>query len=125
MEQVLRKLLDNSVKHLQALEGRKHITFKIITAEGEEFGNLEVKPVKQKKKKRASLYPFGELTNYVAPIMSAVKPDQVVSIPIGKYDAERIRSNACSWASANWGKATYSSTVHKGKNSVEIYRFPA
>lgn len=125
MEQVLRKLLDQSVKHLQALEGRKHITFKIITAEGEEFGNLEVKPVKKKKKKSASLYPHGELTKYVTPIMSGVKPDQVVSIPVGKYDAERLRSNACSWASATWGKGTYSSTVPKGKNSVEIYRFPA
>ena len=124
MEQVLRKLLENSVKHLQALEGRGHITFKIITVEGEEFGSLEIKPIKQKKKKRPSLYPHGELTNYVTPIMSGVKPDQVVSIPIGKYNAERVRSNACSWASTNWGKATYSSTVPKGKNSVEIYRFP-
>jgi len=124
MEQVLRKLLDQSVKHLQALEGRGHITFKIITAAGEEFGSLEVKPIKQKKKKRPSLYPHGELTKYVTPIMSGVKPDQVVSIPIGKYNAERVRSNACSWASTNWGKATYSSTVPKGKNSVEIYRFP-
>ncbi len=124
MEQVLTKLLNQSIKHLTALEGRGHVQFKIITATGLEYGSLEIKPAK-KKKKKASLYPFGELTKYVAPIMSGVKPDQVVSIPVGKYDAERLRSNACSWASANWGKATYSSTVPKGKNSVEIYRFPA
>jgi hypothetical protein len=124
MEQVLRKLLDNSVKHLQALEGRKHITFKIITAEGEEFGNLEVKPIKQKKKKSASPYPHGELTNYVTPLLSDVKPDQVVCIPVGKYDAERVRSTACSVGTVTWGRGTYSSTVSKGTNSVEIYRFP-
>jgi len=124
MEQVLRKLLDNSVKHLQALEGRKHITFKIITAEGEEFGNLEVKPVKKKKKKSASPYPHGELTNYVTPFLSDVKPDQVVCIPVAKYDAERVRSTACSVGTVTWGKGTYSSTVQKNKNTIEIYRFP-
>lgn len=125
MEQVFRKLLDNSVKHLQALEGRGHITFKIITTEGgEEFGNLEVKPIKQKKNKRPSLYPHGEITNYALPVLLSVKPDQVVSIPIGKYDPEVLRSTACSWASKTWGKGTYSSTVCKSKNSIEIYRFP-
>jgi hypothetical protein len=124
MEQVLRKLLDHSVKHLQALEGRGHIAFKIVTAAGEEFGSLEIKPVKQKKKKRPSLYPHGEITNYALPVLLSVKPDQVASIPIGKYDPEILRSTACSWASKTWGKATYSSTVCKNKNSVEIYRFP-
>ena len=126
MEQVLRKLLDNSVKHLQALEGRGLIEFKVFTIDGEEFGKMKaVKPkAKKEKKRRSSLYPHGELTKYVTPIMSGVKPDQVISIPIGKYDAERLRSNACSWASTTWGKGTYSSTVPKGKNSVEIYRFP-
>ncbi len=124
MEQVLRKLLDQSVKHLQALEGRNHIAFKVVTAAGEEFGNLEVKPTKQKKKKRASLHPHGEIRQYLLPILKDVKPDQVVNIPIGRYKAESIRGNACSWCTTVWGKGTYSSTVPKGKNSVEIYRFP-
>lgn len=127
MEQVLRKLLDQSVKHLQALEGRGLIEFKVFTIDGEEFGKMKVtKPkVKKEKKKRASPYPHGELTNYVAPILSDVKPDQVICIPIGKYDSERVRSTACSIATAAWGKGTYSSTVPKGTNRVELYRFPA
>jgi len=125
MEQVLRKLLDQSVKHLQALEGRGLIEFKIFTSDGEEFGKIKVAKPKAKSKKRPSPYPHGELTNYVTPFMADVKPDQVVTIPVGKYDAERIRSNACSWATVSWGKGTYSSTVHKSKNVVEIYRFPA
>jgi len=124
MEQVLRKLLEQSVKHLQALENRGHITFKVIAADGEEFGNLEVKPIKQKKKKRALAYPHGEIRQWLLPILKDVKPDQVVSIPIGKYNAESIRGNACSWCTTVWGKGTYSSTVPKGKNAIEIYRFP-
>ena len=125
MEQVLRKLLDQSVKHLQALEGRGLIEFKIFTSDGEEFGKIKVAKPKVKSKKRPSPYPHGELTNYVTPFMANVKHDQVVTIPVGKYDAERIRSNACSWATVSWGRGTYSSTVHKNKNVVEIYRFPA
>jgi hypothetical protein len=126
MEQVLRKLLDQSVKHLQALEGRGLIEFKVFTLDGEEFGKMKVtKPkAKKEKKKRPSPYPHGELTNHVTPFLSNVKPDQVVCIPVGKYDAERVRGTACSVATAAWGRATYSSTVSKGTNSVEIYRFP-
>jgi hypothetical protein len=126
MEQVLRKLLDQSVKHLLALEGRGLVEFKVFTIDGEEFGKMKaVKPkVKKEKKKRPSLYPHGELTNYVTPILADVKPDQVICIPVGKYDAERVRSTACSVASATWGRATYSSTVQKNKNTIEIYRFP-
>lgn len=124
MEQVLRKLLDQSVKNLIALEGRGHITFKVITTEGEEFGNLEVKPVEKKKKKRKSSLPHGEIRQYLLPILKDVQPDQVVTIPLRSYKAESIRGNACSWCTTVWGKGTYSSTVPKGKNSVEIYRFP-
>jgi len=125
MEQVLRKLLDQSVKHLQALEGRGLIEFKVFTIDGEEFGKMKATKPKKKAKKRPSPYPHGELTNYVTPFMTDVKPDQVVTIPVSKYDPERIRSIACSWASSTWGKNTYSSTVPKGSNNVEIYRFPA
>lgn len=127
MEQVLRKLLDQSIKHLQALEGRGLIEFKVFTIDGEEFGKMKaVKPkAKKEKKKRPSPYPHGELTKYIAPIMEGIKPDQVVTIPVGKYDAERLRSTACSIATAAWGRGTYASTVPKGTDRVEIYRFPA
>jgi len=125
MEQVLRKLLDQSVKNLAALEGRGLIEFKVFTIDGEEFGKMKATKPKKKSKKRASPYPHGELTTYVVPFMADVKHDQVVTIPVGKYDSERIRSIACSWATATWGKGTYSSTVPRGSNNVEIYRFPA
>jgi hypothetical protein len=124
MEQILKKLLDQAVKNLTALEGRGLIEFKIFTLDGEEFGKIKVAKPKPKSKKRSSPYPHGELTNYVTPFMADVKPDQVLTIPVGKYDAERIRSNACSWATTAWGKGTYSSTVPKDKKHVEIYRFP-
>jgi methionyl-tRNA formyltransferase len=124
MEQVLRKLLDHSVKHLQALEGRGLIKFKVITQAGEEFGNLEIKPIKQKEKKRASLYPHGELRQYVLPMIKDVQPDHVVKLPVGKYSPETIRGNASSWCSSVWGTGSYSSTISKDKKHVEIYRFP-
>lgn len=124
MEQVLNKILKQSVKHLAALEGRGHIRFKVITAAGLEYGSLEIRPVEKKKKKKPSPYPHGEIRQYLLPMLKDIKPDQVVNIPVGKYDPESIRGNACSWCTTAWGKGTYSSTVPKHKSSVEIYRFP-
>jgi hypothetical protein len=124
MEQVFKKLLDQSVKNLVALEGRGLIEFKIFTIDGEEFGKMKAVKPKSKKKKKASAYPYGEIRQYLLPILSNVKPDEVVSIPIGKYDAETVRGNACSWCTGAWGSATYKSVVNKDKKTVEIYRFP-
>lgn len=123
MEKVLRKLLDQSVKNLIALEGRGHIEFKVITAAGKEYGGLQLKAV-SKKKKKASVYPHGEIRQYLLPLLADVKPDQVVTIPLGKYDAETVRGNACSWCTGAWGSATYKSSIDKVKKTVEIYRFP-
>lgn len=124
MEQVLKKILNQSIKHLTALESRGHIQFKIITAAGLEYGKLEIRPVEKKRKKKAAAYPYGEIRQYLLPILKDIKPDQVVNIPVGKYSPESIRGNACSWCSTAWGKGTYSSTIPKDKSSVEIYRFP-
>lgn len=124
MEQVLKKLLNQSIKHLTALEGRGHIEFKIVTAAGLEYGSLKLRPVEKKKKKKASQHPHGEIRQYLLPILKDVKPDQVVNIPVGNYHPESIRGNACSWCTTVWGKGTYSSTIPKDKSSVEIYRFP-
>jgi hypothetical protein len=57
MEQVLRKLLDQSVKHLQALEGRGLIEFKVFTLDGEEFGKMKVVKPKVRRKRRNALHP--------------------------------------------------------------------
>ena len=127
MEQVFRKLLDQSVKNLVALEGRGLIEFKVFTIDGEEFGKMKaVKPkAKKDKKKRVSAYPHGEIRKYLLPLLQNVQPDQVVSIPLTKYDAETLRGNACSWCTTVWGSGTYKTAIDKVKNTLEIYRFPA
>ena len=125
MEKVLKKVLNNSIKQLIALEERAHIRFKVITADGLEYGNLKLKVVEQKKKKRASHYPHGEIRHYVLPFIKDIQPDQIARIPVDKYDFESIRGNTCSWCTTVWGKGTYSSAVDKEKRIVEIYRFPA
>lgn len=125
MEKVLKKVLNTSIKQLLALEERAHIRFKVVTADGLEYGSLTIKNDKNKKKKKSSLYPYGEIRQYILPFVQNITPDQVVSIPIGRYDLETVRGNTCSWCTGAWGKGTYSSTVDKEKRTVEIYRFPA
>lgn len=124
MEKVLKKVLNNSIKQLLALEERDHIKFKVITADGLEYGSLTIKNDK-KKKKRASHYPHGEIRHYILPFVKDIQPDQVARIPVGSYNFESIRGNTCSWCTTVWGKGTYSSVVDKEKRTVEIYRFPA
>lgn len=127
MEQVFKKLLDQSVKNLSALENRGVIEFKIFTKDGEEFGKMKaIRPrVKKEKKKRVSTYPHGEIRKYLLPMLQDTKTDQVVSIPLGKYDAEILRGNACSWCTTVWGSGAYKTAIDKVKNTLEIYRFPA
>ena len=102
------------------LEGRKLVQFKIFSVDGGEYGALPV--VEDKPRKAASKYPHGEIRQYVLPFVENLMPDGVVSIPFKKYDAESIRGNACSWCTTVWGKQTYSTTVNKDKQTVEVYR---
>jgi hypothetical protein len=122
MEQVFNKMLQRAVRDLELLEGRKLIQFKIFSVDGGEYGDLPVVEEETKKKKAASKYPHGEVRQYTLPFIESLMPDGIVSIPFNKYDAESIRGNVCSWCTTVWGKQSYSTTVNRDKQTVEIYR---
>ena len=125
MEQIFRRMLMKAVHDLEVLERKGYIDFKIFTKEGdEEYGSLKaVAPKVEKVRTRAaSEYPIGEVRNYILPFLENVQPDGVTSVPVGKYNPENVRGNACSWCTTHWGKGTYSSTYNKEKKTVEIYR---
>jgi methionyl-tRNA formyltransferase len=124
MELVFQKMMEKAVKDLDALERKGHLQFKVFTTEGKEYGTLKAATpkVKKERKRSANIFPMGEVRNYILPYLKDLKPDNIVSIPVGKYPAENLRGNVCSWCTVNWGKGTYSSTFNKEKQSVEIYR---
>lgn len=94
------------------------IKYKLITAEGEEFGTLEVKPVRTR---RALAHPYGEVRNYYRHILdlnAAIGSVQVV--PIGSYEPEQMRGNIGSLLSNKWGKGSYTTAVTS--TSIEVLR---
>jgi hypothetical protein len=127
MEQIFQKMLEKAVKDLNTLQSHKLLSFKVVTAEGGEYGDLVTKKAKKFKAKTSrtrgpAKYPAGELRNYIMPFVESLKPDQIVSIPTGTFLPEVVRGNVCAWCSKVWGKGTYSSTYNKTTKAVEIYR---
>ena len=122
MEQVFNKMLQRAVRDLELLEGRKLVQFKIFSVDGGEYGDLPVVEDEPKRKKASSKYPHGEIRQYALPFIENLMPDGVVSIPFKKYEAESIRGNVCSWCTTVWGTKTYSTTINKDNQTVEVYR---
>ena len=120
MEQLFKKQLEVAVKTLTALQRRGHVSFKVFVGD-EEYGDLEVVR-KAKRTRSTSLHPFGAVRDYVVPFLDALKPDEIVSIPFNQFDPESLRGNACAWATTKWGKGSYSTTVNRELQTVEIYR---
>ena len=116
MKDIQVKELQRAVKFIDALG----CTYKIITPEGEEFGTLEVKPTKDRK--RAPLrYPYGEISKFYKPQLNLqAEIGEVQEIAIGKFTAEDIRNGVSSMLSREWGVDTYTTNINN--SAVEILR---
>lgn len=95
--------------------------FKIITADGQEYGQLTVAQPKQRKTK-VYLRPVGELHAYYSPFIVDVKPGEAVQVPFGPYEAEDVRGPITAWCCSHWGKGNYMTVVNRDKRCVEVLR---
>ena len=127
MEAVFQKILKSSVVGLLQLQGKGFVQFKVICGE-KEWGDLEVmkeKPVEKKPRYyHQNDVPYGFMKEYVLKYLKELQPNDVVEIPYPPHDYEVVRSNATSYASKFWGKGSYTTTVNKEKQVIEIYRHP-
>lgn len=123
MEQLFKKQLDAAIKTLSNLQRRGHLNFKVVIG-NEEHGDLEVVR-KAKRTRSVSVHPFGAVRDYVMPFLESLKHDQIVSIPVNNFDAESLRGNVCAWCTITWGKGTYSTTLNREAQTVEVYRHEA
>lgn len=121
MEKIFSEMLDKTIRNLDALQKRGYITYKVFTAD-DEWGDLEVVTEEKKKKKNPTKYPIGTLRNHFLPYVANLAPDELTTIPADKFDLEEVRGSACAWCSVAWGKGSYTSTVNRKTNCVEIYR---
>jgi hypothetical protein len=117
MKDIQRKEFSRVLKFVESLG----CSYKIITDEGEEFGTLEVAPVKTR---RPLVYKYGEIANWYRPFVDLNAGIGVVQeIPCGKFTSETVRSGLCSWLTREWGKETYVTSITD--THVELMRTTA
>ena len=127
MEVVFQKILKSALTGLLQLQGKGLVQFKVICGD-KEWGELEV--MKQKPVDRKLRYyetdntPYGFMRDYVLKYLTDLQPNQVIEIPYPPHQPEVVRSNAGAYASKLWGASTYTTTVNKEKQVIEIYRHP-
>ena len=115
--QVITKTIAKAVELLKA-SGAK---FKVISPNGDEFGELEVAPEKQKTFR----FTRGELSSFYKPLLENLKVGEVATFKNpdpAKYDIEDFRSSACSWISKEWGIGAHTSTIDRTFDTLEILR---
>ena len=95
-------------------------TYKVITPDGEEFGELQVAAPKTGKRAPRK-HPYGAVVAHVRKRLdmdSAV--DVVQEVECGVLDPEVVRSSICTVLTAAWGKDTYTTATQPG--TVEVMR---
>lgn len=108
MLEIQKQQLERSVRFIASLG----CSFKVITPDGEEFGELEV--TQKKKITRSPLHhPYGDVSaQYKPQINLQAEIGSVQRIDYGKFGAEEIRGGVCSYLSKRWGKKTYTTLAH-------------
>tara|TARA_R110000822_G_scaffold44823_1_gene120160 strand:+ start:200 stop:559 length:360 start_codon:yes stop_codon:yes gene_type:complete len=105
MKDLQRKELNRVLMFIDSL-GCK---YKILADDGEEFGTLELAPI---RKKKPSIYVHGEIARWYRPHVDLdVGVGVVQEIPLGKFHGETIRGGMCSWLTKVWGKETYVTSI--------------
>lgn len=115
--QVITKTIAKAVELLKA-SGAK---FKVISPNGEEFGELEVVAAKQKTFR----FAHGEVCNIYRAQLSSLAVGDVATIvnpDPTKYDLEDIRGSAASWIGKHWGTDAHTSTIDRTFDTIEILR---
>lgn len=92
--------------------------FKIITPDGTEYGELEVKEIRRRK--FTHTYPPGTLQALYSPYINDLQPGQVAQIPYGDFPKEDLRSAVTAYCSYKWGNGSYRSCITD--QHVEILR---
>ena len=88
-------------------------SFKIITPEGEEFGELEIKTSGAGVTRGPRKYPYGTLTAHARGSVDLTAPvGSVQVIPCDQFDTESVRSAVCTLLTNKWGPKTYVTSGH-------------
>ena len=117
MKDIQKRELTRAIDLIKALG----CTYKVITPDGEAFGELEVVTKKPKAERAPRKDPYGAVVAYSREKLDMNAAVGVVQeVPCGAFDAESLRSSLCNVLTKAWGKDTYTTAAHH--NKVEVMR---
>lgn len=114
MKDIQKRELIRSIKLIESLG----CSFRIITPEGESFGELKV--VEPKIRIRAERrYPYGSLAKHIREHVDLnAGVGSVQEIFCAEFDVESLRSAACNILTGAWGKDTYVTVAYPDRFEV-------
>lgn len=124
LPQTYQTMLERAINTLKMMKEKADIDFVVYS----EAHNIKVGTIKLdkvgKRTRIASKLPRGTMTNYVAPFIDNLAPDELVTIPIGSFELGALQSSIASRATILWGKGSYTALRTKDRKSVELWRLP-
>lgn len=116
MPAVIKQTVEKAVKLLDATGS----SYKVITADGTEYGKLEVVP--PRKRKINTDREYGAIRKYYDRFVKYdAQIGDVFEIPVSQgFTAEEIRGGVCAKLTGHWGKGTYTTAIVEDR--VQILR---
>lgn len=117
MKDIQKRELVRSIELIKALG----CTFKVITPDGEAFGDLEVVEPRTRKVRRALKHPYGTITAHIKKYIDMDPPiGTVQEIPCAEFEPESMRATICPTLTRAWGAKTYTTATHPDR--IEVMR---
>jgi hypothetical protein len=98
------------------------VKYKVITPDGTEYGDLEVKVLRKETTKTGlPRYKFGETREFFRPDLITMKAGYAKVIDCKHYDPRVIARDISSWACQNIGTGSVSCLANREANTVEVF----
>lgn len=110
-------LKDQAISRATALLTAAGAKFKIIAADGTEYGDLQVVDPKARRNKP---FAHGERANYIQSRIVGMKPGEETVVPLGKYTYDELNVGAV--AGKLWGTGNYITALTKDGKGIEVLR---
>jgi hypothetical protein len=120
---VAQKMLVEAQARLRMLQSKFGFNYGIVSGVYNVYDGELAQLVKAQKAKRIPRNPhlhYGAVTEYLRPILEAVKEDEIVKIPYREFHPKSIYSSTHSHCTRNWGKGSF--VLEKTDNYLEVWR---
>ena len=115
MKDIQKRELLRSIRLIQSLG----CSYRIISPDGDSFGDLQIAEPKAPRTRRPLKYDYGVLTKYIKENLNFnAEVGTVQEIACGDFSPVSLRSCACSILTKLWGKDTYVTVIHEDRFEV-------